>query len=411
MDKAQKELLKTYYRKRGIAGQQSSHYSYRPYEYSVYAIKNKIMDLSKLSIAEQYKIYQTNKAIAPYILPYIEAYNNKSSGFLKILNDGTDEELVLFLDKSELLADREFNIKGNYIDIDIDENDILTALDLEDDYGYSYVKSTASRYYSGYYDDYELNYMYSYLSTENMRRIKEIAKTLGASQETINNFSEEGELTKFLEEYHLDTINETFNSEYSEAKNASESMAAQKQLDSFPFDIDTNETTIDIDNTIAYMYEHDLNNVQSFDEFINYLGSNNDINSEQINEEAYELLDTTDLNRYIGYKLDDVIDGFDNPDSDYYEQVQGNKELDNLLTKLKFTPVHENGVIATYSQPDKTINVIDYGYDEGDDNLKIKIKLVYTDGNERLGWILAKNLNNYIGQREIETMRENLKIR
>jgi len=405
MDKAQKELLKTYYRKRAIAGQRSSRYSYKPYEYSVYAIKNKIMDLSKLSIAEQYKIYKTNKAVAPYILPYIEAYNNKSSGFLKILNDGTEEELALFLDKSELLQDKEIDINGNYIYISIDESDMLDALDLGDDYRHT--KSTANNNYGGHYDSDELNYMYSSLSTDNMRKIKEIAKMLGVSQETINSFSEDAVLTDFLVEYKLNDINEAYLSEYGDAKDNAESMAAQKQLNSFPFDIDTNETTLDIDNTIAYMYEHDLNNVESFDDFLNYLGSNNDINYEQINEEAYQLLDTTDLNRYIGDKLDDIIEGFDDPDSDYYGMVQGYKELDDLLTKLKFTPVHEDGIIATYSQPDKTINVIDYGYDEGDDNLKIKVKLDYTDGNERQGWILAKNLSKYIGQRQISNMREN----
>lgn len=404
MDKAQKELLKTYYRKRAIAGQQSSRYAYKPYEYSVFAIKNKIMDLSKLSIAEQYKIYTTNKAIAPYILPYIEAYDDKSSGFLKLLNSGNTEEIVLFLDRSEFLKDREFNVKGNYIDIDINESDMIEALDLED---YTYVKSTASHYYNGYNNDNESDYMYFYLSGENMRKINEIAKMLGANQETINNFSEQGVLSKFLEEHHLDIINETFDSEYSEAKEAAESMAAQKRLDSFPFIIEPYETTIDIDKTITYMYEHDLNNVQSFDEFLNYLESNNDIKYEQINEEAYGLIDTTDLNRYIGDKLDNIIEGFDDPNSDYYELVQGYKELNNLLTKLKFTPVHEHGIIASYSQADKTINIIDYGYDEGDDNLKIKVNLEYADGNEREGWILAKNLNKYVGQRQILNMREN----
>jgi hypothetical protein len=43
MDKAQKELIKTYYRKRDIAAKQQDGYDFKFYEISEYAIDNKIM--------------------------------------------------------------------------------------------------------------------------------------------------------------------------------------------------------------------------------------------------------------------------------------------------------------------------------------------------------------------------------
>jgi len=49
MDKSQKELIKTYYRKRGIAVKQNfSQYNFKNYEYSSYALKNNLIDLSNL---------------------------------------------------------------------------------------------------------------------------------------------------------------------------------------------------------------------------------------------------------------------------------------------------------------------------------------------------------------------------
>ena len=55
MDKIQKSLIDTYYRKRAIAAGQSKRYKYLPYEYSKYALDNKIMDFSKLSIGDAYE--------------------------------------------------------------------------------------------------------------------------------------------------------------------------------------------------------------------------------------------------------------------------------------------------------------------------------------------------------------------
>jgi hypothetical protein len=85
MDKAQKSLIDTYYRKRAIAASQSPRYKYLPYEYSKYALENKIMDFSKLSIGDVYEIYSTNPDVQQYVKPIIDTYNKKSTGFLKIL--------------------------------------------------------------------------------------------------------------------------------------------------------------------------------------------------------------------------------------------------------------------------------------------------------------------------------------
>ena len=128
-------------------------------------------------------------------------------------------------------------------------------------------------------------------------------------------------------------------------------------------------------------------------------------------------MDLTQLNQVIDDRLDDIINGFNDPDSGYYELAKGYKELQEYITKYKFTPINKNGIIATYKQQDKTINITEFKYDENEEDenkkLKFKISFIYNGGKipfERSGWIFASNLSNYIKQQEIKIMREAIQI-
>jgi hypothetical protein len=127
-------------------------------------------------------------------------------------------------------------------------------------------------------------------------------------------------------------------------------------------------------------------------------------------------MDLTELNQAIDDKLVDIINGFDDPDSDYYGLVKGYTELQEYISKYKFTPVNKKGIIATYKQQDKTINITEFKYDENEEDnkkLKFKIHFIYNGGKtpfERSGWIFASNLGNYIKQQEIKIMREAIQI-
>jgi hypothetical protein len=421
MDKTQKSLIDTYYRKRAIAASQNQRYKYLPYEYSKYALENKIMDFSKLNIGDVYEIYTTNPNVQQYIKPIIDNYNKKSTGLLKILlnyeNSDNYKELENFIVNSEFYKENGKGIyfHGDYFTIKVEENDVLNILNLEDNY--NYVAGMAAGYYNGRnIDTDELNYMYRTLSDKSISKINEIAKIMGADDKTISEFHEEGNLTDFLDEYKLDEINEVYLSEYSEAYNEAEEIAANEQLEIFPFIINNDETNIIIDKVISYIYKNNLKNTPTFDQFLENLKSKNNINYENINEEAYNSIDLTQLNQVIDDKLDDIINGFNDPDSGYYELAKGYKELQEYITKYKFTLINKNGIIATYKQQDKTINITEFKYDENekDENkkLKFKIQFIYKGGKtpfERSGWIFASNLSNYIKQQEIKIMRENKK--
>ena len=422
MDKAQKSLIDTYYRKRAIAVSQNRRYKYLPYEYSKYALENKIMDFSKLSIGDVYEIYTTNPKVQQYIKPIIDNYNKESTGLLKILlnyeNSDNYNELESFIINSDFYKEngKEIYFHNDYFTIRVDKDKILDVLNLGDNY--ENVVSTANGHYgNGYADSSELDYMQGSLSDSNMSKIIKIAKMMGADDETISGFNDEGNLSDFLNEHKLDEINDIYLSEYGDALENANVAAANEQLETFPLKINNDETEFYIDKLLSYIYQYNLKNISTFDQFLENLKSSNDINYDYIYETAYNHMDLTQLNQVIDDRLDDIINGFNDPDSGYYELIKGYKELQEYISKYKFTPINKNGIIATYKQQDKTINITEFKYDENEEDenkkLKFKISFIYNGGKtpfERSGWIFASNLSNYIKQQEIKIMRESIQI-
>ena len=420
MDKAQKSLIDTYYRKRAIAVSQNRRYKYLPYEYSKYALENKIMDFSKLSIGEVYEIYTTNPKVQQYIKPIIDNYNKESTGLLKILlnyeNSDNYNELESFITNSNFYKENGKGIyfHNDYFTIRVDKDKILDVLNLGDNY--ENVTSTADGHYYGYADSSELDYMQRSLSDSNMSKIIKIAKMMGADDETISGFQEESNLVDFLNEHKLDEINDIYLSEYGDANDEAREAAANEQLETFPLKINNDETEFYIDKLLSYIYQYNLKNISTFDQFLENLKSSNDINYDNIYETAYNHMDLTQLNQVIDDRLDDIINGFNDPDSGYYELIKGYKELQEYISKYKFTPANKKGIIATHKQQDKTINITDFKYDEDEEDnekLKFKISFIYNGGKtpfERSGWIFASNLSNYIKQQEIKIMREAIQI-
>jgi cell fate (sporulation/competence/biofilm development) regulator YmcA (YheA/YmcA/DUF963 family) len=245
------------------------------------------------------------------------------------------------------------------------------------------------------------------LSIENLDKIKTIAKTMGTPSSTISDFDEEGVLTKFLEEYKFDKINEIYINKYNDAMEKSESEVASARLENFPLEIDYDSTLMDISKLFSYIYQHNLKDVQSFNDFLEYLGDNNDLDYEDIDEVAHNNMDFTDLNYYIGSELDDIIEGFDDPYNQYYGYNKSRMELNDIIKKYGFSESNQGDIIASRNQDDKVINILDYGYDEDDEKLKIQIRLVYKDGHARSGWIYGENIYKYVGQFQIPSMREN----
>ena len=527
MDKAQKSLIDTYYRKRAIAVSQNRRYKYLPYEYSKYALENKIMDFSKLSIGDVYEIYTTNPKVQQYIKPIIDNYNKESTGLLKILlnyeNSDNYNELESFIINSDFYKEngKEIYFHNDYFTIRVDKDKILDVLNLGDNYenvvstanghygngyadsseldymqgslsdsnmskiikiakmmgaddetisgfndegnlsdflnkhkldeindiylseygdtlenanvaaaneqletfplkinNYENIVSTANGHYgNGYTDSSELDYMQRSLSDSNMSKIIKIAKMMGADDETISGFNDEGNLSDFLNEHKLDEINDIYLSEYGDALENANVAAANEQLETFPLEINNDETKFYIDELLSYIYQYNLKNISTFDQFLENLKSSNDINYDNIYETAYNHMDLTQLNQVIDDRLDDIINGFNDPDSGYYELIKGYKELQEYISKYKFTPINKNGIIATYKQQDKTINITEFKYDENEEDenkkLKFKISFIYNGGKtpfERSGWIFASNLSNYIKQQEIKIMREAIQI-
>ena len=425
MDKAQKELIKSYYHARGIVVQGRGH-SYKTYEYSPYALDNGIINLDALSIADKYELFQDNKSVRNYVAPLIDAYNKNAKGFLRLLlnynqtGDGT--ALLAFLKKSEFLKENGdvHNIEINsQIDLAVEKEKLLREIGLENEY--DYMQGYVNNQNSSWVDNDELQYMQNSFTGTQQAKVKKIAKVLGISNSEIDDFwSKEGELTDFFEDNKLSQVNETFMEQLSAMKSNAEEEGAKDLLKNFPFDFNysygyrhAQNSLLDVDATIRYFYEHDPKPIATFDEFLSYVEDNNGINTDNFNEHAMQFEDDTDLQFYITRDLDEILDGFEDTDSDYYERVQGQREVQAELKKNGFTFIphaDENSPFATREQKDKIINVMDWKTN-AEGTPMIEVEIIYKEeldkGDKvRTGWIYATKLGNYVDQYEIPELRE-----
>lgn len=411
MDKAQQQLIKTYYRKRGIAIQQNSYYGYKPYEYTRYALDNNIIDLKPLSIGQKYNIFKNNPKIKEYIAPYLDAYDKKAQGLLKLLleyqSTGDKNNLINFITNSDFYKNngQGIDISSYGIEIIVDSEVMINKIGLENDY--NYIKHYASSYFEGdTADSDELNYMWNNLNTVNKEKIKKIATIIGYDKEKINNFDDEGVLNKFFDEYKFfENLTSTYLNEYGYLTANAEHKVAEEQLENFPLDIDNNETIIVFDNIYNFIYDNDLSNIETFDNFLYELESNNNIDIDKISENALYNFDSNELNYQIENVLNDILEGFEDENSDYYGYVEGRKELDKYMQYYKFIIVNEK-YIAYKKETDKTIFINDYKFDTDNNELLIDVSIDYYNDKVRRGWMNIKNLKNYIGQQSISGMTE-----
>ncbi len=428
MDKVQKELLKTYYHSRGVAVAGPRGGDYKPYEYSNFALKNGIMDLESLPISTKYKLYDENKRVRGYVAPYLDAYNEAAKGFLKLLltyqetGDGT--ALRKFLSKSEFIKENgdleNVDVDGNQIDVGVGKDKLLNHINLE--WEYDHVNNyTAGEYYN-YWDDND--YLHSHLWSHKAK-INKIAKILGVDNDEIETFWEkEGALAEFLSDNDMGQVIDAVSENYTYAKGEAEAEAAREQLETFPFEFEysygyrsSHNSILDVENTIKYFYQNDPSPITSFDSFLSYVEDNNDLNEESIQEDAENNMDYGDINFYVNRELDEILSDFEDPDSKYYERLQGQHEMQDLLKKYGFELIPKadnNSPFAIRKQKDKTIGVVDWGHsDDGELQLELEIEFMEDldkGDHYREGWINAKNLGNYVDQYEIPELRENFKI-
>lgn len=439
MDKPQKELLKTYYYFRGISVS-SNRDRYKDYEYSKYALDNGIINIKDMPIGEKWRVFNNNRKVREYLAPHIDEYNKEATGFLRLLVDyeqtGDDSQVVNFIKNSEFYTEHgdggDVEIYGNTIELPFSEEDVIKQLDLEYDY-------PAIQGYIGGYDYYEdsdeLNYMQNYFDGAKRKKVEKIAKVLGYSDKQIQDFweydgyqSDEDkkkygrriQLHEFFEDNNMNHINETFLSELSEAKGSAQSEAAEEMMENFPFEFgsrsyygDSSDSQLDINNTFGFIYEHNLQNIKTFDDFLSEVENHHEINVDNVHEATYQYENYDGLNNEIDRLLDDEIDKYDDPDSQYYDRIQYHKEVQNFLKKYGFTLIpNADDYIAVKKQTDKDIYVSDFGYDNDGENLQFEIELNYKQdldkgAKTRTGWVPAQKLANMVDQREIPQLREN----
>jgi hypothetical protein len=252
------------------------------------------------------------------------------------------------------------------------------------------------------------------LNDENNRLLITIAKKLGLKKNRYKEFSkQEGAIKKFLEDYKMEDVIDSYVRYYGDAQVESEQAAAKELVDQIPFDIDN--AKFDIERMFNYYIEHNLT-AKNFDELLNQIKENiPDFSWDSLSEARYTDLDLDELNKEIKEQLDKIISDIEyNEDSPYYEQAKLLRDSEAYLEKLGFQITNTATIFAQWIKPGLTIYVHEIEKNEDDeDNPKVmaKITLAKTYGGKK-GWTKTKptvyratipitSIKNYIYQYQI----------
>ena len=222
-------------------------------------------------------------------------------------------------------------IKNWYNDSDLylkgDIKDILKDADLEWE-DIQYVRSVIS-YHDVYIEHDELNYMYNYLSDENVELIKRLFTIMGVKKSIIDKISEEDVLIKILDKWDFSKrLIDEFSSQLAYAREQAEQLNAEeliKDFNALPLDFEEDEVEVtdilDFANRILAI-DPTINN---FSDAIFALVKKTTIaNSYVYQDISYSGdEDTTELNRVMTIELERAIEEvMESSFGPYFERIE-----------------------------------------------------------------------------------------
>jgi hypothetical protein len=338
-----------------------------------------------------------------------EKYEGYSELAKALGKNDTDALIVLLQNSATIQKYQTYTPTVNWsrekIEIGIDKEGMKKMLELGDEF--DYINSVGSYYSnsSDYYESEEANYMHGALSQENIKLLVQLAKTLGVPRSIYNKFKNtENVIAKFLEQYELNNLIETYLSEYAEAGSEAEKNAAKELLGKIPFDVD--DGTFKIDEMYEYYIDNELT-ANNFDELIeqikNILPS---FDYDSISEARYNDMDLDELNRAFKEKLTNIIDDIEtDEDNPIYVRARMLRDANEFLQKLGFKLMHDTDNVAKLSTKLGTIiiNKVEMENEE-DPTSRIMVTAKLWPRGSRNGWkikVPLTSIKNYIYQLQL----------
>ena len=348
---------------------------------------------------------------------YIEEFKKKqsdeyegTSGLANALKEGDTDVLIDLLQNSATIQEYQtttptVNWSREKIEIGIDKEGMKKMLDLGEEF--DYINSMGSYYSnsSDYYDSEEARYMHGALSNDNIKLLVQLAKTLGAPRSTYNKFKNtENVIAKFLEQYKLNNLIETYLMEYSEAQSEAEKNAAKELINKIPFDVD------DGSFKIAEMFQYYIDNeltADNFDQLIEQIKNIlPDFSYDSISEARYTDMDLDELNRTFKVELLNIINDIeDDEDNPIYVRARMLRDANEFLQKLGFKLLRDEGKIAKLSTNYGTIVISNVGLeDEEDPTSRIMVTAKLLPKGSKTGQkikVPLTSIKNYIHQHQL----------
>jgi hypothetical protein len=258
--------------------------------------------------------------------------NLKDEDLVKYI--GLDEKKYKFKDKSE-------NWKGFIIEI---KEEYLERLTNSENGIFSLLLRICSDYndYSYYVDDYELNYIHSYISGETFKTIEKLSQLFDYHID----MKKEGDIKNLFKYLGLKNVLEDIKTEISYEHEYAIELSAKSILKSFPFELSSSfssqfqiELEFEYDTVIKYIEDNKLS-VSSIKEFLENV---NEINGLDYNFEdlKYDFLgDFKGVSKAID---DDIEDYLDSPD-DIFPRVIAIDNIELMKDKVdlaNFTYIYD----------------------------------------------------------------------
>lgn len=345
-----------------------------------------------------------------YLEKFLNTNNTLYSIFNNIINgeisteDAITEDLLGFPFKYDIVFDddfkKTFEIKSNNIYNDLEEafdidNGVLQYVDgwADNNYAYGYASNDD-------FDDDEYNYMFNYLNDDVKEKLNYLKKIFYYNQSIEN----DTELYNFLYKFKLNSILETYSSEFSYMKNEAKHKKAKSIVNEWGFEITNNDSIIfDIVKILPLVKDNiDSSNRTLFDILIESKVLNISYEWEY---EIHNYEDNTDLNNSMLVIIESIINDIESGDSKYLISLYI-YDIYPRLEEIGFTQnnkkryFYENDYISTeiINVPmSNEYNIEEQTKEEFINNCKLEIIFIdKTKNTKSRGFIKFQNISKYL---------------
>ena len=338
----------------------------------------------------------------------------------KYLQENDDENLLESIRSSEFINEHgepeDVEISRNYIELDIDENDLLEAFGI-DEHDYSLLKShrnIGAYDYHYFSDDEEANYMHGNLNEENIKLIKKLMSDFGYKEKYLQDIENmEGIIALFSNFYDLGLVELYMEEVNIEAKRVLEN-EANGILSNILFDIESSSITKE--NTLKIISDSG-GEIKTFDDVmdkVSKLATEIEGYQDFYSDAIFNNMDYDNLNTQIKERLEYIFENIEDfmPDTDYsFDELIDKKLINDLGFK------HTDDVYRKVTK-DKTITISKFDF--SGEKVKLYVSVIHRNYFEKTkqkepkdvsGWMTFDTLTKYVQHYSMPGIGENNQLK